>query len=266
MTSRFNPRIYDPVPVQDPPTPELKSSSVTSTDHQGRRFPITNFLTQCVIPPLLGLSFVTLGLYIHYDPNPIVVSHSTENAALISQGFTALFAVWHFFALLPVLSAVYSVRSEEWWRRLLQSTTFKRANSVSSNISGNVAHMMEMFRSRSSPYYKIAWVAAIIAVVLADIAPAAIHVQVGLIALDNSFSVPALPPNSIYSDYSKPFAMSNYTLHTSVEIAPMYINSQTFTRAYVTAQPSVLNALIPRPNIFPGQGYRYLTDVYVAFI
>jgi len=257
--------MYDPVPVQDPPTLELKSSLVTSTNRQGR-FPTANFLAQCVVPPLLGLSFVTLGLYIHYDPNPIVISHSTQNAALISQGFTALFSVCHFFALLPALSAVDSVRSEEWWRRLLQSTTFKRANSVSSNISGNVAHMMEMLMSRSSGYYKMAWVTAIIAVVLADIAPGAIHVQVGLNALDNSFSVPALPPNSIYSDYSNPFARSNYTLHTSVEIAPMYINSQMFAGTAVTARPPVFNALIPRPNVFPSQGYRYLTDVYVAFI
>jgi hypothetical protein len=142
------------------------------------------------------LSFVAFALYIHYNPNPIVISHSTQNAAVISQGFTALFALWHFFALIPALSVVSSVRSEEWWRRLLHSTTFNRANSVSSNISGNVAHLVEMVISWSSPYYKIAWIVAIFAVILSDIAPGAIHAETGMNAIDNSFAVPAFPPNS----------------------------------------------------------------------
>jgi hypothetical protein len=247
--------MYDPVPAED--------TEMDSTNQRGPRFPIADFLVQCVIPPLLGLSSVAFGLYIHYNPNPIVISHSTQNAAVISQGFTALFAVWHFFALIPALSVVSSVRSEEWWRRLLHSTTFNRANSVSSNISGNVAHLVEMFISRSSPYYKVAWIVAIFAVILSDIAPGAIHAEIGMNAIDDSFTVPALPRNSIYSDYSKPFSITNDTIYDSVDIAPIYFNAITMTESYVTAKPLVFNALIPRPNVVPGQGYRYLTDVCV---
>jgi hypothetical protein len=139
---------YDLVPAEDSASPEMESP-----DQRGPRVSIIDFLVECVIPPLLGLSFVAFGLYTHYNPNPIVISHSTQNAAVISQGLTALFAV---FALVPALSGMSSVRSKEWWRRLLHSTTFNRANSVSSNISGNVAHLVEIFISWSSPYYKIA--------------------------------------------------------------------------------------------------------------
>jgi len=252
--------MYDPVPAEDSPSSEMKSSD----QQQHPRFSIIDFLAQCVIPPLLGLSFVAFGFYIHYNPNPIIISHSTQNAALISQGFTAIFAVWHFFALIPALSAVSSVRSEEWWRRLLHTTTFNRANSVSSNIGGNMAHLVEMFMSWSSPYYKIAWIVAIFAVILADIAPGAIHAEIGMNAIDDSFTVPALPPNSIYSDYSKPFIMTNDTIYDSMDIAPMYLNAVMMAGSYVTAKPLLLNALVPRPRVVPGQGYRYLTDVYVV--
>jgi hypothetical protein len=252
-------QMYDPVPAEDSPSPEMESP-----DQRGPRFLTADFLVQCVIPPLLGLSFVVFGLYIHYNPNPIVISHSTQNAAVISQGFTALFGVWHFFALIPAFSAVSSVRSEEWWRRLLHSTTFNRANSVSSNISGNVAHLVEMFISWSSPYYKIAWIVAIFAVILADIAPGAIHAEIGMNAIDDSFTVPALPPNSIYSDYAKPFFITNDTLYDSVDIAPMYFTSIMMAGSYVTAKPLTPNALVPRPRVVPGQGYRYLTDVCVV--
>ena len=155
-------------------------------------------LVSCIIPLLMGSGFVALGFYIIYGHHTLVISHSVEHAVVLSQAFTALFAIWHFVALIPAVSLAQSVRSEEWWRRLLRGTPFNRANSVSSNNSGTFAHMAEIVVSWSSPYFRVAWVAALIAAVLRDIAPGAIHVEVGLDAVPTSFLVPALPPNSIY--------------------------------------------------------------------
>jgi hypothetical protein len=213
----------------------------------------------------MGFSFVALGFYILYGPTTIVISHSTEHAAIISQAFTAIFSVWHFLALIPVLSAVQKVRSEEWWRRLLHTTSFNRTNSVSSNISGNVGHTVEMVISWSSRYFKYAWIVTIISIVLADIAPGAIHIEIGLSDIPASFSVPALPRDSVYNNYSAPFATTRDQVHASIDIAPVYYNAIMFAGMYVTTAPPTLNALVPRPRVSPGQGYRYLTDVYVSF-
>jgi hypothetical protein len=213
----------------------------------------------------MGFGFVALGLYTIYGHTTLVISHSTEHAAVVSQAFTALFSSWHFLALLPALSVVDSVRSEEWWRRLLRTTSFSRANSVSSNIGGTFAHTVEIVASWSSPYFKSAWVAALIVVVLADIAPGAIHVQIGSDPIPASFPVPALPQDSIYSNYSTPFLFTGDQFHASVDIAPVYYKASLFAATDVKSIPPAPNVLVPRPNISPGQGYRYLTDVYVYF-
>lgn len=218
-------------------------------------------LVSCIIPPLLGFSFVALGFYITYGHTTIVISHSTEHAAVISQAFTALFAVWHFLALVPAFSVVQNVQSEEWWRRLLRGTKFSRANSVSSNIGSTFAHAFEIGISWSSNYFKSAWIVTLVAVVLTDIAPGAIHVAVGLDAIPASFPVAALPPNSIYDNYSQPFLRTSDLTHASVVIAPIYYLALLDAKTYVKAAPPALNLLVPRPNISPGQGYRYLTDV-----
>lgn len=223
------------------------------------------FLVSCIISPLMGFCFVALGFYIIYGNTILVISHSTKHAALISQSFTAAFAIWHFLALIPVVSMVKRVRSEEWWRRLLRTTTFNRANSVSSNIGGTFAHTVNICVAWSSHYFKSSWIVAIIAVVLADISPGAIHVKFRLDAIPASFLVPALLPNSIYSDYSKPFLHSDNYIYASADIAPIYLNAKVFADIDVKASPPTFNVLVPRPNVSPGQGYRYLTDVYVYF-
>jgi hypothetical protein len=143
--------------------------------HRKTPFSMKRFLLDCMIPPLMGFGFIALGLYILYGPSAIFISHSTDHAGLISQAFTATFAVWHFLALLPALSVVQRVRSGEWWRRLLCTIFFNRANSVSSNISGTTGHAIAMILAWSSNYFKASWIVALIALVLADIAPGAIH-------------------------------------------------------------------------------------------
>ena len=200
----------------------------------------------------MGFSFVALGFYIVYTPTAVVVSHSTEHAAVISQAFTAIFAVWHFLAIIPVLSAVQRVRSEEWWRRLLHTTSFNRANSISSNIGGTVSHTIEILVSWSSHYFKSAWITALIAIALADIAPGAIHIKVGLSSTSTSFPVPALPADSVYSNYSEPFVATHDQVHALIDIAPVYYNTIMFAGMYVTTTPPALNALVPRPNVSPG--------------
>lgn len=214
----------------------------------------------------MGFGFVTLGFYIKYSHHTLVISHSMEHAVVISQAFTALFAVWHFVALIPAVSLVQRVRSEEWWRRLLRGTPFNRANSVSSNNRGTFGHMAEIAISWSSPYFRVAWITAFIAAILADIAPGAIHAEVGLDAVPASFPVPALPPNSIYSNYSQTFISTGDLVHTSVDIAPVYFNAMILATTYVKAAPPKPNALVPLPNIAPSQGYRYRTDVCVHFL
>jgi hypothetical protein len=195
-------------------------------------FSTDSILVSCIIPPFMGFTFVTLGFYIIYGHTKLVISHSTENATLISQAFVAIFAIWHFVALIPALSVVQRVRSEEWWRRLLKTTTFNRVNSVSSNIGGAFTHAVEMAVARSSPCFKSAWIATLIVVVLADITPGAIHVEIGSSMVPASFPVPALPPNSIYSDYSKPFGTTNPHVHDSVKLAPVYFTAMA-TGAFV---------------------------------
>jgi hypothetical protein len=127
----------------------------------------------------------------------------------------------------------------------LHSTTFGHANSVSSNISGSVSHLVEMLSSWSSSYYKISWITAVFAFILADIVPSTICVEIGLKATDNSFPITALPPNSIYSNYSEPFIMTNEIRQISVDIAPMYFNPFLSAGSYVTVKPPGLNAPIP---------------------
>jgi hypothetical protein len=252
------------LPYADPPG-QIHGAQPALDIHRKTPFSMKLFLVDCIIPPLMGFSFVAFGLYILYSPSAVFISHSTEHAALISQTFTATFAVWHFLALLPALSVVQRVRSEEWWRRLLRTAPFNRANSVSSNISGTTGHAIEMIIAWSSHYFKASWIVALIAIVLADIAPGAIHIEIGLNAIPATFPVPALPANSIYSNYSVPFIATHDQVQASIDIAPVYYNAITFADTYVTTTPPTPNALVPRPNVLPGQGYRYLTDVYVHF-
>jgi hypothetical protein len=146
-----------------------------------------------------------------------------------------------------------------------RNNPFSRANSVSSNISSAFAQVVEITIAQSSPYFKFALITTIISIVLADIAPVAIQVEVGLDPIPASFLVPALPTDSIYSNYSEPFFATSEQVHPSIDIAPVYFNSVEFGSTWVKAAPPAINALAPRPNIVPGQGYRYLTDVYVHF-
>jgi hypothetical protein len=97
----------------------------------------------------------------------------------------------------------------------------------------------------SSPYFKFALIAAFISVVLADIAPVAIQVEVGLDPIPASFQVPALPPDSLYSNYSEPFFSTDNRVHASVDIAPVYYNSVGFADTWVKAAPPAFNALAP---------------------
>jgi hypothetical protein len=253
---------YDSTPA----TPgRIREDALTPEPHRRSFSSMDGFLVLCSMPPLMGFSFVAFGFYTIYRHTPLVISHSTEHAAKISQAFTAICAVWHFIALIPVISVVQKVRSEEWWRRLSTGNSFKRANSVSSNINGTFAHTVEVVIASSSRYFKFAWMLSLIAVILADIAPAAIHTKVGLNSIPTSFLVPALPPNSIYSNYSEPFFTIGDQVYSSVDIAGVYYNALLFTATDVKAAPPTPNALVPQPNISPGQGYRYLTDVYVHF-
>ena len=273
-SANMQPTIYRSVPTDDTlyaltyadNTRRLHGEVLADEARRGSYFSMDGFLVSCIIPPLMGFGFVALGLYIIYGGTPLVIAHSTNRAAVVSQAFTALFAIWHYLALIPVLSVVQKVRSEEWWRRLLNGTYFNRANSVSSNVSGTLAHMVEIVVSPSSHYFKSAWITALIAVVLADIAPGAIHVAIGSNAIPTPFMVPALPSNSIYSNYSEPFLFTGDHVQASMDIAPVYYKANLFAATDVKAVPPTPNALVPRPNISPGQGYRYLTDVYVCFI
>lgn len=259
----MQPKTYTPVSMDETLQIQPYADVPAPKTHRRSFFAVDGFLVSCIIPPFMGFSFVGLGLFIIYGHTTLVISHSTEHAAVISQGFTALSAFWHFLALLPALSVVQSVRSEEWWWRLLKKTSFNRANSVSSNISGIFAHTVEIVGAWSSLYFKSAWIAALFIIVLVDIAPGAIQVEVGSNAVPASFQVPALPPNSIYSNYSEPFLFTGDQFHASMDIAPIYYKANMFAGTYVKAAPPTPNALVPRPNISPGQGYRYLTDVYV---
>jgi hypothetical protein len=144
---------------------------------------------------------------------------------------------------------------------MLRGTYFNRAHSVSSNINTTFGHMYEMAVLWSSCYFKLAWVTTIAAAIIADIAPGAIHVEVGLSGTPSSYSVPALPPNSIYSNYSQLLLNSGDILPASVGIAPIYYKTFTFVGLDFKTTPLAYNVLVPRPNITPGQGYCYSTDV-----
>jgi hypothetical protein len=243
--------------------PQIYEQVPASNFYRRSCFSVDGFLVSCIIPPLMGFGFVALGLYAVHGHTTLVISHSTEHAAVINQAFTALFGIWHFVALVPALSVVQRVRSEEWWRRLLKGISFNRANSVSSNISSTFAHTVEIVLSWSSRCFRSAWIVALAAFVLADIAPGAIHVEIGLEPVPSSFLVPALPANSIYSNYSQPFLHTSDQTHASIDIAPIYYDAVVAASTFVKATPPAYDALVPRPNVSPGQGYRYLTDVYV---
>lgn len=223
-------------------------------------FSAGKFLLQCLITPILGFGFVAFGFYILYGSSPVVISQSTAHISDISQGLTVLLVLWNFVALAPALSVSDTVKNEEWWRRLVHGTTFNRANSVSSNIGGNFSHAKEMLLSWTSRYYKVAWAAAFIAAMLADIAPSAIHVQSGWKTSGTaiSLSVPALPANSIWSDYSAPFSFTNDTQHSSIDLAPLYYGAVVLSGMLPDVMP---NVLLPRPNASESTGYRYTTDV-----
>ena len=226
-------------------------------------FSASRFLLQCLITPILGFGFVAFGFYILYGPSPVVISHSTAHISEISQGLTVLLVLWTFLALAPALSVTDTVRNEEWWRRLVHGTTFARANSVSSNIGGNFAHAREMLLAWTSRYYKVAWAAAFLAAILADIAPSAIHVQSGwrVSGAATALAVPALPAGSIWSNYDAPFAFTNDTQYSSIDLAPVYYSAVAFGNMLPDVVP---NALVPRPNASTSAGYRYTTDVYAS--
>ena len=228
-------------------------------------FSMDGLLVSCLIPPLMGFGFVILGFYIIYGHTTLVVSRSIQRAALISQAFTALFSIWHLLALIPALSMVQRVRSEEWWRCLVKATTFNRVNSISSNLGGSFSHTVDVMGGSSSPYFKSAWIASLIAIVLSDITPGAIHIEIGTDHVPASFPVPALLPNSIYSNYSEPFFTTDPATQSSATIAPIYFTAL-LSGTYVKGRPPALHILVPRPNVSPGQGYRYSTDVYVHFL
>lgn len=251
-------------PDSDIPVSHVNNGTPIAHPAGGSFFSMDGLFVSCIIPPLMGFGFVALGFCVIYGRTTLVVSPSTEHAVLISQAFTALFSVWHFLALIPVLSMIQRVRSEEWWRRLLKTNTFNRINSVSSNISGVFGHTVEMVIARSSPYFKSAWIATIIAVVLADISPGAIRIAIGTNFVPASFAVPALLPNSIYGNYSTPFSSTDPNEHDSVQLGPVYFDAL-MSNTYVKG-PTTTNMLVPRPNVSPGIGYRYSTDVYVPMV
>jgi hypothetical protein len=128
--------------------PRVNEEAPAHDSNQRSFVSIDGLLMSCIVPPLMGFSSVALGFYIIYGQTTLVISRSTENAAVVSQAFTAISAIWHFIALMPAISMVQRVRSAEWWRRLLETTLFNRANSVSSNISGAFAHMVEAVFAR----------------------------------------------------------------------------------------------------------------------
>ncbi|KAF7982507.1 hypothetical protein HWV62_28106 [Athelia sp. TMB] len=218
------------------------------------------FLLQCLVTPLLGLGFAALGFYILYAPAPPAIAHSTAHIAAVSQGLTVLLVLWTVLALAPALGVADAVRTEEWWRRLTRGTTFARANAVSSNIGGGVARAREMLLGWTSRYYKAACAAALLAAVLADIAPGAIHVQSGWRASGAApgLTVPALPAGSIWDRYDEPFAFTNDTQHASIDLAPVYYAAVAFGGMLPDVVPG---ALVPRPNAPASTGYRYTTDV-----
>ncbi|KAF7965516.1 hypothetical protein HWV62_43088, partial [Athelia sp. TMB] len=253
----YDPDDLDPGKLNDIQSPVLPGNAPT----QEPSFPLAAFILQCVLPPFLGLSYVAFGIYLVCASNPLVISHDTKHTTIVSTVFIALSSIWHFLALIPILGLIDSVKSEEWWRRLLRCAPFARVNSVSSNFGGAVGFAGEMLLFSSSPYFKIAWVTAILAVITGDIAPGAINVVVGFDPANASYKVPALPPNSIYSNFAQPFRITNDFVHASVDVAPIYYNALAFGLSFVTARPSTLNALIPRPTVIAGQGYRYSTDV-----
>ena len=76
---------------------------------------IDGLLVSCIVPPLMGFSFVVFGFYVIYGQTTFVISRSMEKAAVVSQAITAISAAWHLIALIPVASLVQRVRSEEWW-------------------------------------------------------------------------------------------------------------------------------------------------------
>lgn len=260
---------YDPDPGKfDEASIELlvqpsdhNNNNVRVQPEQRSPFSFKTFFTQCIVPPLLGLGYVGFGFYLLHTPTPFILSHSTANQTIISTTFIALASIWHFLALIPIFGLIDSVKSEEWWRRLLRSAPFARVNSVSSNFSGVIGYMGELVLARTSPYFKVAWILTTLAVITGDIAPGAIHVAVSFTPTSAAYAIPALLPDSIYADYAQPFTTSDDFVYASVDIAPIYINAIGFDGVFVTARPSTLNALIPRPTVRPGQGYRYLTDV-----
>jgi hypothetical protein len=109
--------------------------------------------------------------------------------------------------------------------------------------------MVEIIVGRSSHYFKAAWITTLVAVVLADIAPGAIHVEVGSNAIPAFFPVPDLPSNSIYSNYSEPFLFTGDHVQASMDIAPVYYKANLFAATDVKAVPPSPNTLVPRPNI-----------------
>jgi hypothetical protein len=274
LLNNLQPATYTSVSMHNTP-PSLPYVDAPSHIHEqepgpdfrrGSFFSMDGFMVCCIILPLMGFGFVTLRLYIIYGHTILVISHSTKHAIIISQAFTALFSVWHVLALIPALTMVQKVRSEEWWRRLSKGTSFNRTNSVSSNISGTFTHTVDIILSWSSRYFRSAWIAALTALVLADISPGAIHVEVGLNSVPTSFPVPALSANSVYSNYSQPFLETGDQTHALIDIAPIYYEAVVAFGTFVKAAPPTFSALVPRPNISLGQGYRYLTDVYVQVL
>ena len=101
-----------------------------------------------------------------------------------------------------------------------------------------------MISSWSSPYFKCAWIAAVSAIILVDVAPGAIHIETSLTVLPKSFLVPSLPPNSVYHDYSSPFDTTGDEVHPSSGIAPVYLAAYLYAGTYVDATPPSCNMLV----------------------
>src|SRR5882724_4302070 len=156
--------VYNPVPMDEALQTRPNANSLRQINEETELDPsrrsslsMDGFLVSCIVPPCMGFTFVALGFYIIFGHTTLVISHSTKHIALIGQAFAAISAMWHFIALIPAISVVQKVRSEEWWRRLLQTASFNRVNSVSSNISGAFAHTIEIIFAWSSQYFKSAW-------------------------------------------------------------------------------------------------------------
>ena len=177
----------------------------------------------CVIPPLPRFGFVALSLYIHYNPNPIVISLNTECSCDQSWLHCSL---CHVAFLCPPSHSLDSGLCQE-KRVVVTAITYHHLQPCQFCIfqyqQQSIPHDWDVLVL--PPYYKTVLVTVVIAIILSDIAPGAIHMEISLNAIDNSFPVPTLQTNPISSDYSQLFTVTNSTLHASAAIIPIYVNA-----------------------------------------